>query len=380
MSVQTKNIPFHKASIGDDEINEVVDTLKSGWLTMGPKTIEFEKQFAQFMGVEHAVSMNSATACLHLALKAIGLNAGDEVILPTTTFVSTAEVVTYFNAVPVLCDINESDHNIDVNKIEALVTEKTKVIIPVHFSGIPCDMDAIKNIAKKHNLKIIEDAAHSLPSEYKGEKIGSISDITCFSFYATKTLATGEGGMATTNNPDYALSMKRNRLHGISKDAWNRYSKRGSWFYEVVDNGYKYNMTDIAASLGLVQLKKLNQMNQKRTKIAAKYTAAFKDHPKISILNPSEDVSSSWHLFVIKVDNRDELMSRLKDAGIGTSLHFIPVHCHPYYQKHYQYDCTKLRNANKVFSRSISIPIFPDLPDQDVDFIIQTILKHVDDL
>ncbi|MEK9726804.1 MAG: DegT/DnrJ/EryC1/StrS family aminotransferase [Candidatus Margulisiibacteriota bacterium] len=378
MSVQIKNIPFHKAAIGEEEINEVVDTIKSGWLTMGPKTIEFEKQFADYFGVEYAISMNSATACLHLALKAIGLNEGDEVILPTTTFVSTAEVVTYFNAIPVLCDIREEDHNIDVSKIESLITNKTKAIIPVHFSGIPCDMDTIHEIAKKFDLKVIEDAAHALPSEYNGKKVGGLSDITCFSFYATKTLATGEGGMATTNNEEYALSMKRNRLHGISKDAWNRYSKRGSWFYEVVDNGYKYNMTDIAASFGLVQLKKLNDLNKKRTKIAKKYTSAFANHPKISILTPPKNTSSSWHLFVIKVEKRDEMMQRLKDAGIGSSLHFIPVHCHPYYQKQFRYDCTQFKTANKVFNQSISIPIFPDLSDSDVDFIIETILNNVD--
>ncbi len=285
MSLNTKTIPFHKASIGDEEISEVVDTLRSGWLTMGPKTIEFEKQFAIATGAEFAVSMNSATACLHLALKAVGLSAGDEVIIPTTTFASTAEVVTYFNAIPVLCDIKFEDHNINPDKIEALITEKTKVIIPVHFSGIPCDMDKINAIAKKHNLVVIEDAAHSFPSKYKGKSVGTLSDITCFSFYATKTLATGEGGMATTNNEAYAKSMKCNRLHGISKDAWNRYSDKGHWYYEVVDNGYKYNMTDMAASLGLVQLKRSGELNKKRADIAKRYTEAFSSNDEITVLD-----------------------------------------------------------------------------------------------
>ena len=310
------SIPFHKASIGEDEINEVVDTLKSGWLTMGPKTIAFEKEFIQAVGATHAVAMNSATACLHLALKAIGLQAGDEVIIPTTTFVSTAEVVTYFNATPVLCDIRATDHNVDPTKIEALITPKTKAIIPVHFSGIPCDMPAIQAIATKHNLKVIEDAAHALPSTLNGQMIGSFSDVTCFSGYATKTLATGEGGMATTNNEAYAKSMRQNRLHGISKDAWNRYSDKGHWYYEAVDNGYKYNMTDVAASLGLVQLKRLHELHNKRCAIADAYNQAFSDHPAIDVLQPATNTQSAWHLYVIKVDQRDQLMATLKAAGI----------------------------------------------------------------
>lgn len=377
MTVKTNMIPFHKASIGEEEINEVIDTLKSGWLTMGPKTIEFEKQFSEFTGAQYAVSMNSATACLHLALKAIGLKEGDEVILPTTTFVSTAEVVTYFNATPVLCDIRFEDHNIDASKIEALITEKTKVIIPVHFSGIPCDMDAIHEIAKKHDLKVIEDAAHSFPSKYKGQTIGTLSDITCFSFYATKTLATGEGGMATTNNEEYAKSMTCNRLHGISKDAWNRYSEKGHWYYEVVDNGYKYNMTDIAASLGLVQLKRAEELNKKRAIIAQRYNDAFLSNDKIQILNVAQNVQSSWHLYVIKVENRDELMQQLKDMGIGTSLHFIPIFNHPYYKNTYGYQSDHYPVAQHIYNQSISLPIFPDLAFNDVDIIIDAVINNV---
>ena len=377
MTLKTKAIPFHKASIGDEEINEVIDTLKSGWLTMGPKTIEFEKRFSELVNVDFAISMNSATACLHLALKAIGLKEGDEVILPTTTFVSTAEVVTYFNAIPVLCDVNAHDHNIDVSKIESLITNNTKVIIPVHFSGIPCDMDEIHAIAQKYNLRVIEDAAHALPSEYKGRKVGALSDITCFSFYATKTLATGEGGMATTNNEEYAASMKKNRLHGISKDAWNRYSEKGHWYYEVVDNGYKYNMTDVAASLGLVQLKRLDEMNLKRAKIAQRYNEGFKNNSKIKCLEFDESLKSSWHLYVIKVSNRDSLMAKLKESGIGTSLHFIPVHHHPYYKSTYNYNEGNYPAANKAYNESISIPIFPDMTIEDVDHIIDFINHNV---
>lgn len=377
MTIIKSAIPFHKASIGDEEIDEVVDTLKSGWLTMGPKTIEFETQFANYIGVDHAVSMNSATACLHLALKAIGLTAGDEVIIPTTTFVSTAEVVTYFNAIPVLCDIQDQDHNMDVTKIESLITSKTKAIIAVHFSGIPCDMVAIHSIATRHQLVVIEDAAHALPSEYEGKKIGALSDITCFSFYATKTLATGEGGMATTNNAAYAQSMKRNRLHGISKDAWNRYSEKGHWYYEVVDNGFKYNMTDISAALGLVQLRRLKEMNDKRTEIAHRYLENFKKHPKIDCLKPAKNVQSSWHLFVIKVKNRDALMEKLKENKIGSSLHFIPIFMHPYYKHTFSYNPDNYPVAVRVYNSSISLPIFPDLIRDEVDKISQVIIDHV---
>ena len=258
-------IPFNKTHTSNLEIKAVVKVLKSGWLTMGPKTIEFESEFKKFLGTNNAISMNSATAALHLALKAINLKRNDEVIIPTTTFISTAEVVTYFDAIPVLCDVEESTHNIDVTLIEKLITSNTKAIIPVHFAGQPCDMDEIYSIAEKYNLKVIEDAAHAIPSKYKDMIIGSLpkSDITCFSFYATKTLTTGEGGMATTNNNDYAKSMKINRLHGISRDAWDRYTLKGSWYYEVVDNGNKYNTTDLNSAIGIVQLKKQNKLLKK---------------------------------------------------------------------------------------------------------------------
>jgi len=276
-------IPFHKTHTTKEEIDAVVQAMESGWLTMGPKTIEFEEHFQNYIGSLYSVSVNSATAALHLALKAIGLQRDDEVIIPTNTFIATAEVVTYFDAKPILCDIEEKTYNIDVKKIEPLITKKTKAIIPVHFAGQPCDMDAIYLLAQKYNLKVIEDAAHALPSSYKGVKIGNLSqtDITCFSFYATKTLSTGEGGMATTNNHSYAKSMKINRLHGISKDAWDRYTLKGAWRYDVVDNGAKYNTTDMNAALGIVQLKKQEMLYQKRAHIAQRYNEAFQNNPNI---------------------------------------------------------------------------------------------------
>lgn len=370
-------IPFHKTHTTDEEINAVVDSIKSGWLTMGPKTIEFEEKFKEYIGCEHAVSMNSATAALHLALKAIGLKRGDEVILPTNTFVATAEVVTYFDAIPVLCDIEESTHNIDVLKIEELITSKTKAIIPVHFAGQPCDMDEIYAIANKYALKVIEDAAHAMPSKYKNEYIGNLkgSDITCFSFYATKTLSTGEGGMATTNNEAYAKSMKINRLHGISRDAWDRYTVKGSWFYEIVDNGCKYNTTDINASLGLIQLQKQEELRIKRELIANKYYKGFVDCKNIILPIVKEDRQTAWHLYVIKINNRDTVIEKLKEVGVGCSVHFIPVHKHPYYKNTYGYINESYPVANSVFERSLSLPIFPDMTDDEIKYVIENVIK-----
>ncbi len=380
-----RELPFHRPYITDDEINGVVEAIKSGWLTMGPKTVEFEQKFGDYVfagsGVESAsrfaVSFNSATAALHLALKAVGLKPGDEVILPTNTFIATAEVVTYFGAIPVLCDIEEDTHNMDVTKLEMLISKKTRVVIPVHFGGQPCDMDEILTLARARGIAVIEDAAHALPSRYKGRLVGTIGDITCFSFYATKTLATGEGGMATTNNGDYARTMKINRLHGISRDAWDRYTIKGSWYYEVVDNGHKYNTTDMNSALGLAQLRKVDWMNAQRARIAQQYDRAFQG-TAIAAPVVRGDRETSWHLYVIKVKNRNELAEKLKGDGIGTSVHFIPVHKHPYYRRTYGYQDKDYPVANSVFDRSLSLPIYPGLSAEEVEYIVSRTLKHAE--
>lgn len=372
-------IPFHKTHTGEEEVAAVVEALHSGWLTMGPKTIEFEEKFKEFVQSPYAVSVNSATAALHLALKAVGIQRGDEVIVPTNTFVATAEVVTYFDATPVLCDIEEDTHNIDVSKIESLITQKTKAIIPVHFAGQPCDMDEIYALAQKYSLKVIEDAAHAIPSRYKGKLVGSLSqsDVACFSFYATKTLSTGEGGMATTKSEKYAKSMKINRLHGISKDAWDRYETKAAWHYDIVDNGAKYNTTDINAALGLVQLTKQEALLSKRREIAKKYTQAFSTFENIVTPFIKEDRETSWHLYVIKIENRDGVIEELKKCGIGCSVHFIPIHKHTYYREKYGYKDVDYPVANRVYEHSLSLPIYPDMSDAEVEYVIKKVMEIV---
>ncbi len=376
-------ISFHRAYITEDEINGVVEAVKSGWLTMGPRTIEFEKKFSDYTfegsGIpaesRFAVSFNSATAALHLALKAIGLNAGDEVIIPTNTFIATAEVITYFGAIPVLCDVEYDTHNMDVAKIGALITPRTKAIIPVHYGGQMCDMDEIIALAGTRGLKVIDDAAHCLPSSYKGRRAGTLGEITCFSFYATKTLACGEGGMAVTSNPDYAKSMKINRLHGISRDAWDRYTAKGNWYYEVVDNGNKYNTTDIHSALGLAQLAKLDKMYAMRKRTADIYNAAFAGSA-VTVPVVRADRDTSWHLYAIKVKNRDELMAKLKESGISTSLHFIPVHRQPYYTAKYGYKKENYPASEKVYAQSVSLPIYPAMTEEEARYVAAKVLEH----
>lgn len=372
-------IPFHKPHITEDEIKEVMDSLRSGWLTMGPKTIEFENRFREYVGSMNAVSANSCTACLHLALKAIDITEGDEVITPNITFTATAEVVTYFNARPVLVDVEEDTLNIDVSKIEEKITDKTRAIIPVHFGGQPCDMDEIIDIAQKYNLFIIEDAAHALPAFYDNRKIGTIGDITCFSFYATKTLSAGEGGMITTDNDDWAERMRILRLHGISRDAWKRYSEEGSWYYEVIEAGYKYNMTDLHASVGIAQLRKLEDMWQKRKEIAKRYTENFREIKGIETPVVKKDRESAWHLYVIKLKtemlkiDRNQFMDELKKRGIGTSVHFIPLHRHHYYRKNFIYEPGNFGVSEKLYERIISLPIYPSMTQGDVDRVINSV-------
>ena len=371
-------IPFHKPHITKKEVDSVVKTMQSGWLTMGPKTIEFENVFRAYIDSQFAISVNSATAALHLALNAIDVGIGDEVIMPTNTFIATAEAVAYSGAKPVFCDIESTYHNIDINLIEKLITPSTKAIIPVHFGGHPCEMGKIINIAKKYNLKVIEDAAHALPSFYRNNKIGSFSDAVCFSFYATKTLSTGEGGMLATNNKKIAERVKLQRLHGINSDAWRRYEKDNDWSYDVIDLGYKYNTTDIQSAMGIVQLKKLGWMRDERKKIAEKYKNVFSG--KLDFIDEDIKNESSWHLFVIKIGNRDELHQKLKEKGISTSVHFIPIHKHTYYKNRFSLSDKNYPVANIIFDQSLSLPIYPGLNELEVEYIIKYVLEYAEDI
>ena len=372
-------IPFHKPAIGEDEIQSVVETLRSGWLTTGSNVKRFEEDFARYVGCKHAVAVNSGTAALHLALDAVGIKEGDEIIVPTMTFAATAEVVLYFKAKPVLVDCHIDTFNLDPTQIEDAITPKTKAIIPVHMAGQPCDMDEILSIAKKHDLRVIEDAAHALPAGYHGYTIGTIGDITCFSFYATKTITTGEGGMATTDNSEWAQRMRMMSLHGISHDAWKRYTKEGSWYYEVLSPGFKYNLTDIAAAIGIEQLKKCNEFWQARQRIARIYEKAFAELEEVQVPVCRKDLQHAWHLFVIQLNlerlriNRNQFVDALRESEIGTSVHFIPLHMHPYYRDKFGYKPGDFPNASRVFERIVSLPIYPKMTEAEVERVVEAV-------
>jgi dTDP-4-amino-4,6-dideoxygalactose transaminase len=384
-TIEAVSIPFHRASLGEEEVQAVAEVIRSGWLTMGPKTLEFETGFAKFVGARHAVAVCSGTAALHLALEAIKLQPGDEVLIPTTTFTSTGEVVNYLGGRPVLIDIDPITLNIDASVAERRITPRTRALIPVHIAGQPCDLDELHSFAREHKLHLIEDAAHALPSEYRGRRVGCLSELTAFSFYATKTLTTGEGGMITTDNDDYAARCRMMRLHGIAGDAWKRYGKNGSWYYEVMEAGYKYNPSDLQAALGLVQLTKCDAMNDARRRIAERYTSAFQG---VSALEPPVikcDRATSWHLYILRLRleqlqiDRNAFINELKERGIGTSVHFIPLHLHPYYQRAYGYRKGDFPVAEAQFQRCLSLPIYPGMSDADVQQVIAVVTEVVID-
>ena len=376
-------LPFHVPDIGEEEITEVVDVLRSGWLTTGPKARDFEREFAAMVGTSHAVAVNSCTAALHLSLEAAGIREGDEVLVPTMTFAATAEVVAYFKAKPVLIDCDEHTFNLNPDRIEQAITKKTKAIIPVHFAGQPCDMDRILSIADAYHLQVIEDAAHALPARYHGKMVGSIAKSTCFSFYATKNITTGEGGMVTTDDPDYAARVRMMSLHGLSRDAWNRYSAEGSWYYEILSPGFKYNLTDIAAALGLAQLKKCDRFWKTRERYATLYSEGFCDLSEIVCPQAAAHVQHAWHLYVIQLDldrlriNRNEFFKRLQQAGIGCSVHFIPLHLHPYYRDKLGYRPDDFPVASRIFQRVLSLPLYSKMTEADVTRVIEIVKNLV---
>lgn len=372
----TAYLPFALPDIGPAELQRVQRVLESGWLTTGAETKEFERRFAEFVGAKHAVAVNSCTAALHLALEAIGLEEDDEVITSPYTFAASAEVIRYFKAKPVFVDVDPRTLNIDPTRLAGAITSRTRAIIPIHIAGLAADLDTINGIARLHGIPVIEDAAHSFPTTYKGKLIGTFSDFTCFSFYATKTITTGEGGMICTENDEYADRCRIMALHGISRDAWKRYSSEGSWYYEIIAAGYKYNLTDMASALGLAQLEKAEAMASRRREIAARYNEAFGTIGALQTPESGGGTEHAWHLYMLRLNREDAPVDRgtmideLKKLGIGTSVHFIPLHIHPYYRETYGYAPEDFPNAFREYEREVSLPIYSKMTDADVGRVI----------
>ena len=372
-------LPLHRPSIGEEEIQEVADTLRSGWITTGPRVKRFEEDFANYLGVPYAVAVSSCTAALHLALSAIGIKPGDEVIVPTMTFSSTAQAVVYHGALPVLVDCRRDTFNLDERALAERLTAKTKAIMPVHMAGQPCAMGEILSVAETNGLKIVEDAAHALPAKYEDRNIGTIADITTFSFDPTKTITTSEGGMATTSDEDLARRIRRLSTHGIGKDRLTRSTAEDGWFYEVEELGYKYNMTDIAAAIGIHQLKKATAFRDRRKKIAERYTQAFTELEELRPPAVQPNVQPAWHVYMILLDldrltiDRAQFIRELKRRNIGVTVHFMPLHMHPFYRETFGYRKGDFPNAEWVYERNISLPIFPDMIESDVEDVIEAV-------
>ena len=374
-------IPFAPPALGDEEIAEVVDTLRSPWITTGPKTRRFEDAFAQRLSAPAAVALNSCTAALHTALTCLGVGPGDEVITTPLTFAATVNVIEHVGARPVLVDVTPDTLNIDPAEVARAVTPRTRVILPVHYAGHPVDLDALRAAARQR-ITILEDAAHALPARYRGRLIGSDTNPVAFSFYATKNLTTGEGGMLTAHD-DLVERARVVALHGMSRDAWRRYERGGSWRYDVLLPGFKYNMTDIQASIGLHQLAKLDAFHRRRAEVAAAYTAAFAHNPALEVPTVRPDVDPAWHLYVLRLRpealriGRDQFIGELTDRNIGTSVHFIPVHLHPYYRDKYGLAPDALPVAVENFLRMLSLPLHPRLTDADVSDVIEAVLDVI---
>ena len=375
-------LPFALPEIGEEEINEVANALRSGWITTGPKAKQFEADFSEFLGGDglESIAVNSATSGLHLALEAVGVTCGDEVIVPTYTFTATAEIVRYLGATPVMVDVCPDTFNMTAATFAAAITPKTKAVMPVHFAGLSCDMAGIIRLARQHNIKVIEDAAHALPTTYQGKLIGALdSDITVFSFYANKTMTTGEGGMVVTRNAELAKRCKIMRLHGISRDAFDRYvSTKPAWFYEVVAPGFKYNMPDIAAAIGIHQLKRLPAFAEKREQMAQVYFAALADLPiELPARAPAGD-SHAWNLFPVRIKaeagiERGVFIEKMAELGIGCSVHFIPLHLHPYWRDTYSLTPDMFPVAQAIYEQEVSLPLYTKMTEADQARVIAAV-------
>lgn len=377
---ESSYIPFNLPTIGEEEIAEVVATLRSGWLTTGPRTAQFEQEFRAYVQTPHALAVNSCTAGLHLALAALGVGKGDEVITTPLTFCATVNKILHVGATPVLADVRE-DGNIDPESIQGRITERTRAIVPVHMGGLPCEMDAIWDLARRHDLSVVEDAAHAIGSHYKGVPIGGVSlsqrcsDVVAFSFYATKNLTTGEGGMVTTHREALLERMRILCLHGISKDAWNRYSEKGNWYYEVVECGFKYNMSDLQSALGIHQLRRQEKFVEVRTQYAQTYNKAFAEIDELELPPDDSSCRNSWHLYAMRLNlekldiNRDEFIQQLRTKGIGASVHFIPIPLHPYFAKFAQLRHNQCPKVMKLYPRLVSLPLYPEMTVDQVAYV-----------
>ena len=373
-------IPFHVPAIGEEEIAEVVATLRSGWLTTGDRARRLEAEFASVIGARHALALSSGTAALHLALRAAGLGPGDEAIVPTCTFTATAEAVVYLGARPVLADVDPVTGNVGAAEVERRLGPRTRAVLPVHLGGLPCDVESIGALAHAAGAVVVDDAAHALPARVRGRAVGTLADATAFSFYATKNITTAEGGMVTTARDDWAEAMARWRLHGLSRDAWKRYTAEGSWAYEVVDVGFKYNLPDVLAAIGLAQLRKLDTLTALRRTLVARYRDALAGCDLLGLPPEAPGVESAWHLFVVRLDpdrlriGRDRVIEELRARGIATSVHFIPLHRHPYYRRALGARAADFPGAEALFARCISLPLYPTLALEDADRVAGTLL------
>lgn len=376
--MRSQFLPYCLPFIGEDEIQEVVDSLRSGWVTTGPKVKRFEEDFATYVEARNAIAVNSCTAALHISLAACGVGPGDEVIVPTLTFCATANVVVHLGAKPVLVDVNENGL-MERDAVGEAITEWTKAIVPVHFAGQACELSELLEISRDRSIPIIEDAAHAVGATYAGRKIGVHGKATAFSFYATKNMTTGEGGMITTQDDEFAQLARRLSLHGMSRDAWKRYSEAGNWYYEVLEPGYKDNMTDVQAAMGLHQLKRLNGFIERRVDIASRYDLAFGDLPGFEIPKRLQRRNHVYHLYPLWIGpcgtsmGRQDMMEKLKSRNIGTSLHFIPLHRHPFYRDAYGYRPEQFPNAERLYSGFLSLPLYPRMTDSDVNDVIEAV-------
>ena len=378
-SVRDSFLVFGSPLIEQPEIDEVIASMKSGWLSTGPKTHKFEEMFRQYKSSKYAMALNSCTAALHLSMLAIGIKPEDEVIVPTMTFVATANAIIYAGGVPVFADCEKDTMNIDPKDIKRKIAPKTKAIIPVHFAGCSCNMDAIMDIARKHNLKVVEDCAHAIETEYHGKKAGTFGDLGCFSFYVTKNIVTGEGGMAVTDSEDYANMIKIMALHGMSKDAWARFSDAGYKHYQVVRVGYKYNMMDLQSAIGVHQLPRVDKYWKRRQEIWNRYNKAFEDLPVFTPAPVEPDTRHAYHLYTLLLDidhlkiTRDQFLDEMTKRNIGVGVHYTALHLHPYYQRKFGYKRMDFPNAEWISDRTVSLPLSAKLIDEDVNDVIETV-------